>query len=105
MTITDQLIFKCLLKKIICTTKRKCIDSFITKNKKTEKINNMQCLQKTWLQHSHNQLVIDPFEPREDIPPGKGTRLQFLDKNKHTKKNIAARMESVAEELDKDLDN
>ena len=34
-----------------------------------------------------------------------GQDYSFLDKNKHAKKDIAASMESVAEALDKDLDN
>ena len=34
MTISRRLISKCLLNKIICTSKRKRIDTFITKRKK-----------------------------------------------------------------------
>ena len=41
MTITGRLIFKYLLNKITCTSKRKRMDLFITKKQKTGQINSM----------------------------------------------------------------
>ena len=47
ITIIGRLILKCLQNKIICTSKRNRMESYITKYKKTEHINNMQFFHNT----------------------------------------------------------
>ena len=65
----------------------------------------MQPFHNTRLQHPHNQLVKNQFEPEGIKPTQMGLDYSFVDKNKSVKKNIAASMENVAEAVDKDLDN
>ena len=56
LTITGQLIFKCLLNKIICISKLKTDGFIYYKKRKTGQINNIQAFDNTRLQHPHNQL-------------------------------------------------
>ena len=47
ITIRGRLILKCLQNKIICTSKCNRMESYITKDKKTEQINNIQFFHNT----------------------------------------------------------
>ena len=105
ITITGVLIFRCLLNKIIWKSKHKCMDSFITKNKKLDRlityspsitpdynipITNLSTI-------NLNQKELNQLKMELDY--------SLVNKNKHVKKNIAASMENIAEAVDKYLDN
>ena len=68
LTITGQLIFKCLLNKIICISKLKTDGFIYYKKRKTGQINNIQAFDNTRLQHPHNQLVNSSFESKAAKP-------------------------------------
>ena len=109
INITGRVIFKCLLNKIIWTSTRKRIDSFIKKKKKRKKkngqINNILPFHNTRLQHPIINLSTIHLNQKELNTLKMRLDYSFVDKNKHVKKNIAASMENVAEAVDKDLDN
>ena len=103
INITGRVIFKCLLNKIIWTSTRKRIDSFI-KKKMDRLITYSPSITPDYnipiinLSTIHlNQKELNTLKMSLDY--------SFVDKNKHVKKNIAASMENVEEAVDKDLHN
>ena len=105
ITITGGLIFRCLLNKIIWKSKRKRMDSFITKNKKLDRLITYS----PSITPDYNIPIINlstiNLNQKELNQLKMGLDYSFVDKNKHVKKNIATSMKSVAEAVDKDLDN
>ena len=81
------------------------MDSFITKNKKLDRL--ITCSPS--ITPGYNIPVINlstvNLNQKELNQLKMGLDYRFVDKNKHVKKNIATSMENVAEAVDKDLDN
>ena len=103
--ITGRLIFKCLLNKIIWTSKCKRMNSFITKNKKLDRL--ITC--NPSITPDYNipiiNLSIIYLNVKELNQLKMGRDYSFLDKNKHVKKNIAASTENVVEAVVKGLES
>ena len=75
ITITGGLIFRCLLNKIIWKSKCKRMDSFITKNKKLDRLITYSPSITPDYNIPNNQLVNNQLEPKGTKPTQNGTRL------------------------------